>query len=241
METTQQQREWALWAHAILAGALVFILSAGYLWARRWGMPFGDVAYKISFAGLAVAGTFLLSSSYAMGPLARLIPRAFGNGTTLRKYYGMVGFVVIVAHVFWGLATLTSAYYPKFFHGETLTLNAMIFLMTGTLALILFLLVAVTSLKSVAQFMPKAAWRATQRLGYAALVVTLVHFGSVKYKGWLTMNDWPHLPDSFSIFSTIPLPPLSFLLFLFIIFVFALRIMDSAMAKAAATPPTHPS
>ncbi len=235
---TNQQREWTLWAHAILAGVLVFILSAGYLWARRWGMPFGDVAYKISFAGLAVAGTFLLSLSYAMGPLARLVPRVFGNGTTLRKYYGMVGFGVIVVHVFWGLATLTPAYYPKFFHGETLTLNAMLFLMTGTLALILFLLVAVTSLKSVAQFMPKVAWRATQRLGYVALIVTLIHFGSVKYKGWADMGDWPHLPEFFGFVSFVPLPPLSFLLFLFIIFVFALRIMDSAMAKAAATPPT---
>ncbi len=233
METTHTtpQSTTSLWIYSTVTAIFFFLLSTGYLWARRWGVPLEDVLYKITFAGLAVSGTVMLASSYFLGPLARTFPRVFGGGLTIRKYFGMVGFFMIVVHVFWGLATLTPAYYPKFFHGEVFTGQAMVFLMTGTVGFFLFLLVALTSLKTIAQGMPETAWRTMQRLGYLGLFVVLIHFTAVKYKGWLNVNDWPYLPDSIPILSLAPLPPLSLILFVYIVFVLFVRLCTVIIHK----------
>lgn len=227
METTQQHMENTkqYWVTSTLVALCTFILCTGYLWIRRWGTPLDEILYKITFGGLAVSGTVMLASSYLLGPLARTFPNIFSRGLTMRKYFGMVGFGVIVVHLFWGLATLTPHYYPKLFIGEIFTGTGMIFLIAGTLGFFLFLLVALTSLKSIAQNMPEVAWRTMQRLGYLGLIIVLVHFTIIKYKGWVAISDWAHLPNSFPLLSSVSLPPLSFILFLFIVLILFIRLI----------------
>lgn len=222
------------WLRAIMLAVVVFIVSAGYLWVRRWGASFDAVLYKISFAGLATTGTFLLAYSYAIGPFARFFPSVFISRLPMRKYYGLLGYFVIVAHVFWALATFGPKRYPKFFIEGEFTTTTILSLSLGIIALVLFSLVAFTSLKGIASNMSEGAWKITQRVGYLGLAVALVHFSIIKYEGWLDISKWPFLPaDYFSFLSVVPLPPLSLLLFLFIVFVFLLRGLTILYPKNA--------
>jgi len=222
------------WLRAGLLALVVFVVSAGYLWARRWGASFDAVLYKISFAGLATTGTFLLAYSYAVGPCARFFPSVFVSRLQMRKYYGLLGYWVIVAHVFWALATFGPKRYPKFFVDGEFTATTVLSLSLGIIAFVLFSLVAFTSMKGIASNMSEGAWKITQRVGYLGLSVALVHFSIIKYEGWVDISTWPFLPaDYFSFLSVIPLPPLSLLLFLFIVLVFVLRGLTIIYPKNA--------
>ncbi|MEX0917335.1 MAG: ferric reductase-like transmembrane domain-containing protein [Candidatus Paceibacterota bacterium] len=221
-----------LWTYAIIMGAVVFLVSALYLWARRWGMPLEDVAFKLSFAGLAVAGMTLLSLSFLLGPLARFWPNTFVKHLPLRKQYGIVGYFIIMAHVVWGLATFSPAIFPKFFSDGSLKATTIMLLLFGVVAFVLFSIVAFTSIPKIAQQMSPKIWKSTQRIGYLALFLALIHFSVVKYKGWLNIDGWPYLPDTIPFLSLVPLPPLSLILFLFIVFVFVMRVMAMLFPRA---------
>ncbi|MEX0931044.1 MAG: ferric reductase-like transmembrane domain-containing protein [Candidatus Paceibacterota bacterium] len=216
-------------------GGVIFLVSALYLWARRWGMPLEDVAFKLSFAGLAVAGTALLALSFLLGPLARFWPNTFVKHLPLRKEYGIVGYFIIVAHVVWGLATLTPARYPKFFSDGSLEATTILLLLFGGVAFVLFSVVAFTSIPKIAKRMSPKTWKNTQRIGYLALFLALIHFSVVKYKGWLNVDGWPYVPDSIPLLSLVPLPPLSLILFLFIVFVFVMRVMVMSFPRTENT------
>lgn len=224
-----------LWIHAITMGAIVFLVFALYLWARRWGMPLEDVAFKLSFAGLAVAGMTLLSLSFLLGPLARFWPNTFVKHLPLRKQYGIVGYFIIVAHVLWGLTTFSPAIFPKLFSDGSLKATTIMLLLFGIVAFVLFSIVAFTSIPKIAQQMSPKIWKSTQRIGYFAFFLALIHFSVVKYNGWINVEAWPYLPDTIPFLSLVPLPPLSLILFLFIVFVFVMRVMVIIFAQTVNT------
>src|SRR3989338_6248054 len=212
------------WMRAFLLALVAFLVAAGYLWLRRWGAPLYTVLYKISFAGLATAGTFLLAYSYGIGPFARFFPRLFVSELSMRKYYGLLGYFLIVVHVVWALATFGPKRYPRLFVEGEFTTITIVSLILGVTAFALFSIVAFTSMQRIATNMSTDAWKTTQRVGYLGLLVALVHFTVLKYKGWLAIATWPSLPvDYFSFLSFVSLPPLSLLLFVFIVGVFLLR------------------
>lgn len=190
------------WKSAVLAGLIIFLFSALWLYLRRWGMPLSEVYFKLSFAGLAVTGTALIAMVYLFGSLAHFWPKTWEAKKELRKYYGLFGFYLIVLHSVWGIllkVPLTEIEMPFIF---------------GILGLLIFTIVAVASLRFIAQRMKPSWWLFLQRLGYLALILGTIHFGLLKWQGWLAIGKWHYF-----------LPPLSLLLFLFITFVFIMRLL----------------
>ena len=162
-------------------------------------MPFSEVYVKLSFSGIAVAGTALIAIAYLIGSLAYFWPQTWESKEHLRKYYGLFGFYLILMHSAWGVllkVRLTEA--PFIF---------------GILGLLIFTIVAVVSLELVAQKMKPSWWLFLQRLGYLALILGTIHFTLLKLKGWMAYNNWPYF-----------MPPLSLLLFIFIAFVLIMRL-----------------
>ncbi|TSC75874.1 MAG: hypothetical protein G01um101430_44 [Parcubacteria group bacterium Gr01-1014_30] len=189
------------WKNAILAGFVIFLFSAAWLYLRRWGAPLSEVYVKLSFSGVAVSGTALIAMAYLFGSMAHFWPETWEAKKGLRKYYGLFGFYLIVLHSTWGFLYL----YPSFVDLPFIL---------GILAFLVFSVVAFASLSFVAERMATSVWLFVQRLGYLALLLATVHFALLKWRGWLAFSSWPYF-----------LPPLSLLLFIFVTFVFIMRIL----------------
>ncbi len=175
------------------------------------------VYIKLSFSGLAVAGTALIAIAYLIGSLARFWPAKWEQKKQLRKYYGLFGFYLILVHSAWGfLLKLYPEYYAKHFDKIDPAKVQLIDLpfIFGASGLLIFLAVALVSLQVVAKKMTPFAWLMTQRLGYLALVLGTIHFTLIKWKGWFKFDSWPYF-----------LPPLSLLIFIFIAFVLIMRLL----------------
>jgi DMSO/TMAO reductase YedYZ heme-binding membrane subunit len=94
-------------------------------------------------------------------------------------------------HAFFSLCLLSPAYYGKYFdNGGRLNLQGEIAMTVGVLGLFFLLSPAVTTLP----MMPKAIggwrWKRTQRAGYVALALVVVHLVVLGVAGWLAPASW---------------------------------------------------
>jgi DMSO/TMAO reductase YedYZ heme-binding membrane subunit len=202
------------WRHVLRVAGAVMIFSVVWLYLRRFGAPIADVYVKLLFASVPVTGIVLIGASFVIGPLAHFWPGRWASYLPLRKHYGLLGIFFVSFHVFWALARLTPAHYPQFFGaGDAFTAAAELSMLAGVASLMLFAIDGVISIPSVEERMRRESWRAAQRLGYLALALAMLHFLLLKWKGWIAIGLWPYA-----------LPPLSLLLFVFLLLVFALRV-----------------
>jgi metalloreductase STEAP3 len=107
------------------------------------------------------------------------------------KFCGLMGFFLAAVHAFFSLCLLSPAYYGKYFdNGGRLNLQGEIAMTVGVLGLFFLLSPAVTTLP----MMPKAIggwrWKRTQRAGYVALALVVVHLVVLGVAGWLAPASW---------------------------------------------------
>ena len=105
--------------------------------------------------------------------------------------YLLIGFFLAVVHAFFSLCLLSPAYYGKYFDDVgRLNLQGEIAMSVGVLALFFLLSPALTTLP----MMPKAIggwrWKRSQRAGYVALALVVVHLVVLGTKGWLAPRGW---------------------------------------------------
>ncbi len=103
----------------------------------------------------------------------------------------MTGFFLAAMHAFFSLSLLSPAYYDKYFDDVgQLNLQGEIALSVGVVALFFLLSPAVTTLP----MMPKAIggwrWKRSQRAGYVALALVVIHLVVLGWKGWLAPAGW---------------------------------------------------
>jgi len=190
------------------------VFSIVWLYLRRFGAPIGKVYVKLLFASIPVTGVALIGICFLLGPLARFWPGAWVKHLGLRKPYGLLGLFLVVFHTLWAMVRLMPAHYPEFFGPNgALTPAAELSMLAGVTSLMIFAVQGVASLPSIEEKMKKSSWRLVQRLGYLALALALGHFLLIKWQGWVNIEQWPY-----------HLPPLSLLLFAFILLVFGMRL-----------------
>ena len=198
------------WKKAFLWGVVFFVLLSLLLYFRRF-------SYNLFIANKAIAGAavILIGTSFLMGPLAKFWPKTWVSKLYLRKHFGVFGFVVAILHVILTLILLSPQQYPKLYTGAG-TLNSMAqwSLLLGTLALIMFAIISVTSIPSIERAMSNRRWLIIQRTGYIAFLFVLIHLFQLKYKGWINLDNWLN-----------GLPPASLIPFIFILFVFLARFI----------------
>jgi DMSO/TMAO reductase YedYZ heme-binding membrane subunit len=139
----------------------------------------------------SLAAVIFVSSSYLIGKIIRWHDRDKALRLVVIKFCGLMGFFLAAVHAFFSLCLLSPAYYGKYFdNGGRLNLQGEIAMTVGVLGLFFLLSPAVTTLP----MMPKAIggwrWKRTQRAGYVALALVVVHLVVLGVAGWLAPASW---------------------------------------------------
>ncbi len=156
----------------------------------------GDVEWRhfplfIFNKATSLAAVVFVASSYLVGHLIRWHDHDKALRLVVIKFCGLIGFFLAGVHAFFSLALLSPAYYAKYFDdGGRLNLQGELALSAGVLALFLLLGPAVTTLPMMPKALGGQRWKRNQRLGYAALVLVVVHLVVLGVKGWLAPKGW---------------------------------------------------
>ena len=113
---------------------------------------------------LAIGAVFLIGASYLLGPLARFFPKIFVSKLQYRKPFGLYGYAFAVMH------TLLSLLIVPGLSGNGLSL------FFAMIAMIIFTVVASTSLVRSIEAFGFDRWQKIQRMGYLAFVLVILHF-----------------------------------------------------------------
>lgn len=171
---------------------LVFFAYAIIRYNVLKGVPFADLPLFISNKAISVSSVGLIALSYSLGSLSKLFPKTFTPLLSARKYLGLVGFSLAAIHVVISLLLFNSSYYPKFFDkiGQ-LSLVGELSMLFGVLSLMVFSVVAITSIPSIAKSLGNKTWLRIQRFGYLGLVLILLHVLVMGFQGWMKTSVWP--------------------------------------------------
>lgn len=194
-----------LWLNTAVFSIFIFLLGSLYLFARR-----GSYDLYISNKVLAVTAMILIGFSFALSGLCFFWDFA-DTKIIYRKYLGLSGFAFALVHITVSLFFLPDRFpFPEHYL-EKSNLWSFSF---GVSALIIFAMMAAISNRYALHELGGKLWRALLRIGYIAYAFTIIHFGILKYQGWL---KW------FKTFEP-ALPPLSLLAVVFSAAVIVLRL-----------------
>jgi DMSO/TMAO reductase YedYZ heme-binding membrane subunit len=173
---------------------VVFGLSLAYA-VIRYHLA-GDVAWRhfplfILNKATSLAAVVFVACSYLVGKIIRWHDHDRALRLVVIKFCGLVGFFLAAVHAFLSLCLLSPAYYGKYFDDVgRLNLQGELAMSAGVLALFFLLSPALTTLP----MMPKAIggwrWKRSQRAGYVALALVVVHLVVLGVKGWLAPRGW---------------------------------------------------
>jgi len=203
---------------ALTTTIIVVLLALGYAVLRyniARHVPYSHFPLYIANKSFALSATILIGFSFLLGPLAHFWPKTFVQKLDLRKYFGTYGFALAALHAVMSLVLLSSKYYPRLFalDGKMTAIGESTMLF-GIVAFVVFFAVSLASLPSVAQSMQPGEWQRTQRLGYLAYFLVLLHVALMGWGGWWKADSWKFGLVSISLISS-----------LFIVFVLIMRAL----------------
>lgn len=193
------------WRQGILIAAITFAVTLLYAYVRYSvirDVPLSDLPLFIANKSVALGSVVLIGISLALGPMAKLFPSSVSPHLPLRKSLGLIGFGAAAVHALMSLVLLSPTYYAKFYaESGALTLAGQSSLLFGILALVVFTLVALSSLPLMYERLGEARWRSMQRLGYGALALTLLHVVVMGAPGWINPAAYSYGFISISLLS----------------------------------------
>ncbi|MHC4750531.1 MAG: hypothetical protein ACYTFW_11715 [Planctomycetota bacterium] len=156
----------------------------------------GDIAWRhfplfILNKATSLAAVIFVACSYLIGKIIHWYDHDKALRLVVIKFCGLMGFFLAAVHAFFSLCLLSPAYYGKYFDDVgRLNLQGEIAMSVGVVALFFLLSPVVTTLP----MMPKAIggwrWKRSQRAGYVALALVVVHLVVLGIKGWLAPQGW---------------------------------------------------
>ncbi len=174
--------------------AFVFGFSLAYA-VIRYHLA-GDVAWRhfplfILNKATSLAAVIFVACSYLIGKVIRRYDGDKALRLVVIKFCGLMGFFLACIHVFFSLCLLSPAYYAKYFDEiGRLNLQGEVAMAVGVIALFFLLSPAVTTLPMMPKALGGWRWKRSQRLGYVALALVVVHLVVLGYKGWLAPRGW---------------------------------------------------
>lgn len=172
----------------------MFGLALGYA-VVRYHIA-GDVEWShfplfIFNKATSLASVIFIAASYLVGRLILWHDDDRYIRLVVIKFCGLIGFFLAGIHALMSLALLSPAYFSKYFEpGGRLNLEGELAIAAGTAGLFFLLGPAITTLPMMPKALGGVRWKRNQRLGYAALVLVVVHLIALGLKGWLTPALW---------------------------------------------------
>ena len=140
----------------------------------------------------SLAAVILVASSYLVGKVIRWYDHDKALRLVVIKFCGLMGFFMAAIHAFFSFALLTPAYFAKYFDAAgKLNLQGEVAISVGVLALFVLLAPALTTLPMMPKALGGQRWKRSQRMGYAALFLVVVHLVVLGYRGWMAPAGWP--------------------------------------------------
>ena len=193
--------------------AVVFGTSLAYA-VLRYHLV-GDVAWRhfplfILNKATSLAAVVFVACSYLVGKVIHWHDHDRALRLVVIKFCGLMGFFLAAAHVFFSLSLLTPAYYGKYFDAAgRLNLQGELAMAVGVIALFFLLSPALTTLPMMPKALGGWRWKRSQRAGYVALSLVLVHLVVLGLKGWLAPKGWHGgLPPISLVAAVVALVPL---------------------------------
>jgi len=156
----------------------------------------GDVPWRhfplfILNKATSLAAVIFVACSYLIGKIIRWHDHDKALRPVVIKFCGLMGFFLAAVHAFFSLCLLSPAYYGKYFDdGGRLNLQGEVAMTVGVLALFFLLSPAVTTLPMMPKAIGGQRWKRSQRAGYVALTLVVVHLVVLGVKGWLAPQGW---------------------------------------------------
>jgi DMSO/TMAO reductase YedYZ heme-binding membrane subunit len=188
----------AKWFFAVFGASVVYAIIRYHL--------AGDVEWRhfplfILNKAISLAAVIFVACSYLVAKVIRWHDHDKALRLVVIKFCGLMGFFLAAVHAFFAVCLLTPAYFAKYFDaGGQLNLQGELGMAVGVVALFFLMSPAVTTLPMMPKALGGQRWKRTQRLGYLALILVVVHLVVLGLKGWLAPRGW-----------TAGLPPISLL------------------------------
>lgn len=205
-----------LWINTAVFALFVFMLVSVYHFFES-----GTYDLFVINTLLAVTGMLLIGLSFMLSGLTYFWDFV-DTKLIYRKYLGLTGFYIIVVHAAFSLEQYLFIYNapkPNFelgflwAIGPFLISNVFAFA-SGLIALAIFTMMALISTRYALMELGGIRWRQLLRLGYAAYLIIVVHFGLKRFETW---SAWLQGKNGL-------LPPISLLLLIFVGVVLVLRL-----------------
>lgn len=152
----------------------LFISSLVVLFFSWYYFIFRAFPVSLSFVNAIVAfsGTFLITASFILGPLARLLPFIKGE-IAYRKSFGLYGYGLVSLHLLLSIFVMLG-------EDRAIALADAGSLAFAAIAFMIFTIMALTSTASWLKMLGYDNWKALQRTGYVALVAVLAHVALIE-------------------------------------------------------------
>lgn len=133
---------------------------------------FGKISPSEMIKTTGLLAIALLSITLLVGPLCRFIPSLYYLKAH-RKFWGILSFITALTH-----AVLVYVYYSNYdFYKLFNTASPKYFgILAGVIALIILLVVAITSSQKILNSLNPKAWKIIQSTAYLALIFAVLHF-----------------------------------------------------------------
>ena len=179
----------ARWFAVVFGASLLYAIARYHLT--------GDVAWRhlplfILNKVTSLAAVGFVACSYLVGKVFRWHDDDKALRLVVIKFCGLMGFFMAAAHAFFSLCLLTPAYFAKYFDAAgRLNLQGELGMSVGVVALFFLMSPAITTLPMMPKALGGQRWKRTQRAGYLALILVVVHLVVLGLKGWLAPKGWP--------------------------------------------------
>ena len=152
----------------------LFISSLVVLFFSWYYFIYRAFPVSLSFinAIAAFSGTFLITASFILGPLARLLPFIKGE-IAYRKSFGLYGYGLVSLHVLLSVFVMLG-------EDRAIALADVGSLAFAAIAFVIFTMMALTSTASWLKTLGYDNWKALQRTGYVALIAVLAHVALIE-------------------------------------------------------------
>ena len=179
----------AKWFFVVFGCALAYAVIRYHL---AGDVPWRHFPLFILNKATSLAAVIFVSCSYLIGKIFRWHDQDKTLRLVVIKFCGLMGFFMAAVHALFSLCLLSPAYYGKYFDdGGRFNLQGEIAMAVGVVALFFLLSPAVTTLPGMPKAIGGWRWKRSQRAGYIALVLVVVHLVVLGIKGWLAPGGWP--------------------------------------------------
>lgn len=139
----------------------------------------------------SLAAVAFVACSYLIGKIIRWHDSDKALRRVVIKFCGLMGFFLAAVHALLSMCLLAPAYFAKYFDaGGRLNLQGELAISVGVVALFFLMSPAITTLPMIPKALGGWRWKRSQRAGYVALVLVVVHLAVLGVKGWLAPNGW---------------------------------------------------